>query len=134
MLRERHESLILSDDDELDAELELPPVFKLEAALDVEIMLCTKVLPVGVDGCEVISFEIVKGLGGKLVASWDDEDEIDVVLLNGTVEIGGGLALEVAKSFVNWVIAGEKLGVESEFKFIVSWFVVVVLGFREKWI
>ena len=42
------------------------------------------------------------------------------MLLNGTVEIGGGLALEVAKSFVNWVIAGEKLVVESEFKFFVS--------------
>ena len=149
MLKVRQESLISSDEVELDAEL--PPVFKLEAVVDVGIMLfeklavfCNEDWPVIIGGGVVIRlFELVTDLGGKLV-----------VKLNETVEIWDGLVLEVvARPFVNcWVvvvdndvdgnvfvvrvieleIVDEKLVVESEFKLFISWFLVVVLGFREK--
>ena len=148
MLKVRQESLISSDEVELDAEL--PPVFKLEAAVDVGIRLfeklavfCNEDWPVIIGGGVVILFELVTDLGGKLV-----------VRPNETVEIGNGLVVKVvAKPFVNcWVvvvdddvdgnlfdvrvieleIVDEKLVVESEFKLFISWFLVVVLGFREK--
>ena len=149
MLRVRQESLILSvDDDEYDAEL--PPLIKLEAALDVGTMLFEKLavfcneVPVRIEGgvikpgVVVSLFELVKGWGDKLVASWipDDGDELALVvncevvpvLLNETVEIGNGFAFEVVEPFVNcWVVVVYEYKADA----VVNVFVARELGLLE---